>query len=83
MLMANSKNKINKTISITQDNIELIVENEIDNLSEFVNELILDALQEKQHMKRLLVKRLTNLQIEFERHGFVLDVDIKEKEQVI
>lgn len=77
-----SGGRINKTISIESDNWQLIVHNEIKNVSGFINELIEDALTDKIYMKRLFVKKLTYLQQEALRLGFDLEFQLNETNKI-
>lgn len=73
--------KINKTVSISTDNMELIADAEIVNLSKFINELLEDALTDKTHAKRLLVKKLNKMQLDALSLGFILSYDVKENKK--
>lgn len=49
---------INKSVTLSRVAKDLLVENEIDNESAFINDLIIDALQEKDFFKRKLLAQL-------------------------
>jgi len=71
-----SKAKINKTIAIDPEVWEMVVISQITNFSSFVNELIEDALLNKDVKKKFLIKRLSSLQREAESLGIVLEVEL-------
>lgn len=70
--------KITKSIGITQDNMDMITDADIGNLSSFINELIFDALNDNNNMKRILMKKITSLQFEASKLGYMLNVDLKD-----
>lgn len=73
-----NNNKVNKTIGVTYENIELLNEGEVKNLSKFINELIQDALTDRTVMKRQFGKKLYNLQLEAKQLGFTLAYSLNE-----
>lgn len=82
MLFKNDESKINKTIGIKPEIWEAVVKNEIPNFSKFVNELLEDALMDRDLQRAYLVKRVTELQKEFKKIDYVLEIDeIKDDRQ--
>jgi len=77
--MFDDKAKITKSILIDNNNWELIQDFQVSNLSKFINELINDALCDKVHAKRLLVKRLNVLQREAESLGLSFTFNIEKE----
>lgn len=69
--------KINKTVSLDQDNWELVVEAEIPNFSKFINELVNDALVDTNVQKRILLSRVTQLQKDARNLGIELEINLK------
>jgi len=76
-----SKAKINKTIAIDPEVWEMVVISEITNFSSFINELIEDALLNKEIKKKFLCKRLSSLQREAENLGIVLDIGLNQNQK--
>lgn len=73
---AYTEGTVNKTFSISKVAFDLLNDN-IDNQSPFVNDLIIDALQEKDFFKRRLIKQANLLQVDLAAHGY--DLEIKER----
>lgn len=71
------KGHVIKSVSIWIENMELIAHNDIKNLSLFINELISDSLTDNKHLKRLMVKRMSGMQIEAKKLGFDLEYNLK------
>jgi len=62
---------VNKSFTITKVALDMLEENEIDNVSAFVNDLIIDALQEKDFFKKKLISQITNCRDELDKkYGF-------------
>lgn len=70
---------VNKTFSISKVAFDLIDQNEISNASGFVNDLIIEALQEKDFFKRRLVAQL-NTTAEDLRKKYGLNVELQVKQ---
>lgn len=51
---------INKSVTLSRTSIDLMNENEISNQSAFINDLIMDALQEKDFFKKRLMQQITS-----------------------
>jgi hypothetical protein len=66
---------VNKTFSISKPAFDLL-NNNIENQSAFVNDLILDALQEKDFFKKRLMAQITNAQKEL-KEKYQVDVELK------
>lgn len=65
---------VNKTFSISKAAYDLLQEN-IENASPFVNDLIVEALQEKEYYKRRLMKQITTIQAEAKEYGLKVEVN--------
>jgi hypothetical protein len=59
---------VNKTFSLSKDALDLLNEN-IENQSAFINDLIIEALQDKAWYKRRLAKQITQMQEEAKKLG--------------
>lgn len=51
---------INKSVTLSRVAVDLLELNEIDNSSAFINDLLIDALQEKDFFKKKLISQITN-----------------------
>ena len=49
---------INKSVTLSRVAYDLLSSNEIDNQSAFINDLIIDALQEKDYFKKKLLSQI-------------------------
>lgn len=58
---------VTKSITISRVAADLLDENEVPNTSGFINDLIIDALQEKEYFKKRLVGRITKIRDELAR----------------
>lgn len=67
---------VNRTFSISKTAFDLIDQNEISNASGFVNDLIIEALQEKDFFKRRMVAQLNNTAEDL-RKKYGLNVELK------
>lgn len=68
--------EIKKTIGLSQESWELICENDIKNLSEFVDELLLDVLQDKKFWIRRMNKALERVEYCKKKAGLKTDLTI-------
>jgi hypothetical protein len=58
---------VNKSITLSKMAFDLIRENEISNESAFINDLIIDALNEKDLFKKRIVKQISTLRQELQQ----------------
>jgi len=70
---------VNKSFSISKIAFDMLQEN-IENQSAFINDLIIDALQEKDFFKRKLLKQVTGIQEDLKKYNVLMEVQMKVKE---
>ena len=70
--------KIRKQITLSQESLELVARNRIDNLSGYIDSLILNDLSEKDAVKRRFVAKLNEIQEEFRRINIDLSFNLAE-----
>lgn len=70
---------VNKSFSISKIAFDMLQEN-IENQSAFINDLIIDALQEKDFFKRKLLKQVTGIQEDLKKYNVLMEVNMKVKE---
>jgi len=58
---------VNKSITISTIANELLYENQIQNISKFINALVLDALQDREFFKKKLISKITKARNELEK----------------
>ena len=66
----------NKSFSISSVASELLDVNDVDNESAFVNDLIINALQEKEFFKKKLMAQITTARKEL-KDKFGIDIEVK------
>jgi len=68
---------VNKSISLSKAAYDLL--QQMDNHSAFINDLIIDALQERDFFKKRLIRQMNAIQKELvEKYGVQLDLEAKE-----
>lgn len=65
-----------KTIRISIDALDLLEENEIKNISQFISEMIIESLQDRKWWKRILVNKISELRVISKKAGYK-DIHIK------
>ena len=76
MTIYKDDSKINKTVGIRPEIWEAVLKNDIINFSKFINELLEDALFDRELRKAYLVKRVTELQEDFLKIGWELQINL-------
>ena len=72
-----TEGSINRTFSLSKAAFDLLNEN-IDNASPFINDLILEALQEKDFFKKRLMGQMSKIREELrQKYGVDTEVEIK------
>jgi hypothetical protein len=67
---------VNKSITISRVAQDLLNENTIENVSSFLNDLIIDALQEKGFYERRHIKMLNKIKEDMKKAGMEMEFNI-------
>jgi len=71
---------VTKSITLSRSALDLMNENEIDNQSAFINDLIIDALQDKDFFKKKLLAAINTERDRLEKtYGIITTFDVVHK----